>query len=350
MKHRVFAAAVLGATVWLLGSPDTASAFGGRLLGGRDKGCAPAPSCGATVVPCGPAAPVPQVEQEVTVLEAKETKTKQKVKVLKPVEVEKEVTVKVPTQTTVKKEVTTFEYVKVEKPVEVLVNEWQPAKEEREVVSYAVVPKKVVVDVVTYVCQPKTITETVTVTHKVPVCVDPCAGFLARLCAPKYTCVTECKPVCRTVVERVPVHTKVEKVVNECVPTKIKQVVEVKKCVQVKKTVVHTSYECKPVKKAVDVVECVWVDKKEKVKVWECKEVEQEVDVVKVDFVPVKKKVLVPAPVPAPCGPVVGGYGPAAGCGSPCPTDCDGGKKKRKLFGGLFHRDHGCGATAGCGC
>lgn len=346
MKLRVIAA-VLGVAVGLLATAGPASAFGGKLFG-RKKDCG---GCGTPVATpcggCGPvAAPAPTVEQEVTVWEAKETKSKQKVKVTKPVEVEKEVTYKVATPTTVKKEVTVNELVKVEKPVEVVTYEWKSAKEEREVVSYSTQSKKVLVDVTTYVCTPRTVTELTTVTRKVPVCPDPCAGFLDRLCAPKYTRVTECVPVCRTVVDRVPVVSKVEQVVNECVATKTKQLVDVLKCEPVKKVVNQVSYECKPVKKTVDVTECVWVDKKEKVKVWECKEVEEEVEVVKVDWVQVKKKVLVPAPVPY--SPVSVGFGGCGGCGAPvaaCGSGCDTGHHTgHKLFGGFggwFHHG-GC--------
>lgn len=352
MKLRVMTA-VLGVAVGLLATTTPASAFGGRLLGGRGNDCGgcgtvvAAPACGG----CGVAVAPAMVEQEVTVWEAKETKSKQKVKVMKPFEVEKEVTCKVFAPVTVKREVTTYQMVKVEKPVEVTSYEWVAAKEEREVVSYSMQPKKVTVDVVNYVCTPRTVTEMATVTHKVPVCPDPCAGFLARLCGPKFTCVTSCQPVCRTVVDRVPVVTKVERVVNECVATKTKQMVDVMKCQPVKRMVNQVSYECKPSKQMVDVVECQWVDKKEKVKVWECKEVEEEMDVVKVEWVQAKRKVMVPAPTPcatttAGCGGCGGCAAPVATCGSACDT-CGGrtGLFNGRLlagFGGLFNRGCGC--------
>jgi len=339
MKRRVLLAAVLGVTAWL--TPQSAEAFGGKLFGGRGKGCAvPVMTGGCGAVPvtadcggCGATVPAtPVIEQEVIVYEIKETKSKQKVKVLKPVEVEKDVVYKVLTPTVTRKEVLVNEWVRVEKPTEYHVNEWVKVQEECDVVTYNTIQRKVVVNQVSYVCQPRQVVETVAVQTKVPVCPDPCAGFFARMRAPRFTTVTECQTVCKTVIDRIAVTTPVETVVTESVPVRTKKMMDVMKCQLVKRAGVAVTYECRPVKKMTDVHECLWVEKKDKVKVWECKEVEDEIEVVTCEYVAVKKKVMVPAPVATPC---------ATGCGTPtacAPAACEDPCARKGFFARLFRR------------
>ncbi len=335
MKHRVLAAAVLGAAAWLALAPTNSFAFGGKLFhrstGGDCGGCA-APAAAACdssyghapaygyAPACGTAA-VTYVEQEVEVLVATEVKTPTKVKVSKMVEVLKDVTYKVATMKPTKQEVSSYQWVQVKKPYEYHVNKLVLVNEKRDYMECVRTSKETLVDVVTYQCVPKMVVVNVPVSRQVPIaptcgmtggcgtaCADACAPVCAPAChdaAPKRVglfkrlcgggtksanCGTSgygaagcgsaapaCGPMYTTVVEMVPTQTCVYE--NVAIKSQVKQI----------------SYTDAWVKKSVDVQvqKCVTTLEKGERMVSECVLVKSMVDVMVCEWLDKKDKVKV---------------------------------------------------------